>query len=94
MDKQKELDYIMMNEESAKDFIRKILYISDKDRIYYTNYKNLYSINNIIYIYFNVGYKKKAGIYDAIKYYYEYSSKNNNNAYNKLIIFDSCFGYK
>ena len=78
MNNQKELDYIMADGELARTFISYVLKISikDKDKIYYTDYKNLYSINNIIYIYFNIGVKMKSGIYDAIKYYYEFLSKS------------------
>ncbi len=78
---QKILDVIMTDGELARDFMNSILNISikSKDKIYYTEYKNLYNINNYIYIHFNISNDKNiSGIYDGIRYYYKYSFKNNN----------------
>ena len=78
MDKQKEFDSIMADEELAWKVISNILNINNIKKIYYTEYKNLYNIDNYIYIYFNFGDDKNiSGIYNAIKYYYEFLSKSN-----------------
>lgn len=77
MDKQDILDYVMRDLELAKEFINNILGINNIDNIYNTRDKNLYNIDNSIYIYFKFGNDRdKSGIYDSIRYYYKYFNNN------------------
>ena len=77
MNKQEILDYIMKDEVLARKVISNILNINNIRKIYYTEYKNLYNIDNCLYIYFYFGDDKNiSGIYNAIKYYYEFLSKS------------------